>query len=103
MKVEEEFERMTANVQFCFDLAAKNVLSILMGSRIAILAMMDISGFHLPSVDIFLCLKYHSLNAEYFLNWIEKTAFRLREDNGNNFFAFNNLTIPEQSHPIGSY
>ena len=103
MKVEEGFERMTAKVQFCFDLVAKNVLSILIGSRTAISAMMDVSGFHLPSVDIFLCAKYHSLNAEYFLNWIEKTAFRLREDNGNNFFVFNNLTIPEQSHPIGFY
>ena len=176
MKVEEEFERMTTKVWFCFDLVAKNVLSILIGSHIVISAMMDISaspqvkparsdpvrrikfrsdpveklsdslrsdsdwrirqgsqenttesyrissdfiGFrryldrnptigsnvlgHLPSVDIFLCSKYHSLNAEYFLNWIEKTAFQLREDNDNNFFVFNNLTIPGQSHPIESY
>ena len=103
MKVEEEFERMMAKVWFCFDLVAKNILSILIGSHIAISAMMNVSGFHLPSVHIFLYSKYHSLNAEYFLNWIEKTAFRLREDNGNNFFVFNNLTIPGQSHPIGFY
>ncbi|CAF3107485.1 unnamed protein product [Rotaria sp. Silwood2] len=43
---------------------------------------MSINGFHLPSVDIFSCSKLHSVNAEYFLNWIEKTAFHLREDNG---------------------
>ncbi|CAF4197206.1 unnamed protein product [Rotaria sordida] len=52
------------------------------GSRIAISAMMNIDGFHLPSIDVFSCSKYHSVNAEYFFNWIEKAAFRLREDNG---------------------
>ncbi|CAF3021399.1 unnamed protein product [Rotaria sp. Silwood2] len=51
-------------------------------NRIAISAIMSINGFHLPSVDIFSFSKLHSVNAEYFLNWIEKTAFRLREDNG---------------------
>ena len=68
MKLEEEFERMTAKVWFYFDLVAKNILSILIGRHIAISAMMNVSGFHSPSVDIFLCSKYHSLHAEYFLN-----------------------------------
>ena len=92
-KVEQDFERMTAKVWFCFGLVAKNDQSILIGSRIAISAMIDINGFHLPSVDIFLCSKYHSLNAEYFLHWEEKAAFQIRENNGNNSFVFDNLTI----------
>ncbi|CAF3236218.1 unnamed protein product [Rotaria sp. Silwood2] len=53
-----------------------------LGSRIAISAMMNIDGIHLPTVDIFTCSKDHSVNSEYFLKWIETAAFRLRTDNG---------------------
>ncbi|CAF1305118.1 unnamed protein product [Rotaria sp. Silwood1] len=62
-------------------------------NRIAISAMMNINGFHLPSVDIFSWSKLHSVNAEYFLNWIEKAAFHLREDNGRNLITFDHLTL----------
>ena len=63
------------------------------GSRLGISAMIDKNGFYLPSVDIFDCSKDHSMNSSYFSEWIEKTAFRLREDNGslfsnNSFFIF---------------
>ena len=55
---------------------------ICLGARLAISALIDVSGFHLPSVEIFDYSKDHSMTSVYFLEWIKKTAFRLREDNG---------------------
>ena len=90
---DEGRQRMTAMARFCFDLVTKNDQSTLIGSRITISEMMSINGFHLRSVDIFSYSKYHPPKAEYFLNWIEKLAFRLRGDNSNNSFVFDDITI----------
>ena len=44
--------------------------------------MIDTNGFHLPTVEIFDCAKEHSMTSPYFIEWIKKSVFRLREDNG---------------------
>ncbi len=44
--------------------------------------MIDANGFHLPSVEIFDCSKDHSMTSMRFIEWVKKTAFRLREDTG---------------------
>ena len=63
------------------------------GTRLGISAMIDKSGFHLPSVDIFDCSKDHSMTSPYFSEWIKKAAFRLREDNGKVFLKKNFLSF----------
>ena len=52
------------------------------GARLGIAAMIDTSGFHLPTVDIFDCSKEHSMTSAHFIEWVRKSSFRLREDNG---------------------
>ena len=59
------------------------------GTRLAVSAMLDASGFHLPSVDIFDWLRDHSMRSSHFIEWIRKTVFRLREDSGRFCSNFN--------------
>jgi desulfoferrodoxin (superoxide reductase-like protein) len=50
--------------------------------------MIDTNGFRLPTVDIFDCLKEHSMTSPHFIEWIKKSAFRLRDDNGKSLSEY---------------
>ena len=50
--------------------------------------MIDTNGFHLPTVDVFDCSKGHSMTSSHFVEWMKKSAFRLREDSGKMFSEY---------------
>ncbi|CAF4780937.1 unnamed protein product [Rotaria socialis] len=54
------------------------------GARLAISAIIDQHGFHLPSVEIFNCTTDHNMDSEHFIKWIKSTSFRLRDEHGPN-------------------
>jgi hypothetical protein len=39
------------------------------GKRVVISALKSNLGFHVPSVDIFQCDEYHSMNSKHFVMW----------------------------------
>ena len=44
--------------------------------------MIDENGFDNDSIDIFNCDNNHSMNSDYFVQWIERAAFGLRKKFG---------------------
>ncbi len=58
---------------------------MIIGKRLAISALLSESGFHKETIDMFEYDENHSVDTTHFLNWIDRTASRLREELGNIF------------------
>jgi hypothetical protein len=56
------------------------------GSRLVISELMVASGFHRSSIDIFESTEEHRMNSSHFLAWIDRTAYLLRKEFGNDHF-----------------
>jgi hypothetical protein len=55
----------------------------LLGTRIAISALISENAFHLPTVDIFKCEQDHNMDGKHFVEWIATTSSLLRQEHGN--------------------
>jgi len=55
----------------------------LLGTRIAISALISENAFHLPTVDIFKCEQDHNMDGKHFVEWISTTSSLLRQEHGN--------------------
>lgn len=55
----------------------------LLGTRIAISAIISENAFHLPTVDIFKCEQDHNMDGNHFVEWISRTSSLLRQEHGN--------------------
>ncbi|CAF5017304.1 unnamed protein product, partial [Rotaria sp. Silwood1] len=52
------------------------------GSRLAVSALIDVKGYHIPSVDIWTCTEEHNMDSTHFLTWLDSTCATLREEIG---------------------
>jgi hypothetical protein len=52
------------------------------GSRLAVSALIDVNGYHIPSVDIWTCTEDHNMDSTHFLMWLDSTCATLREEIG---------------------
>lgn len=52
------------------------------GKRLAISGIISEVGFHLDSLDIFICDAEHTMDGARFINWITETCFKLRKRYG---------------------
>ena len=50
----------------------------MLGKRLAISALINPNGYHLNSVDIFLCSDEHNMDNDRFIKWISDTSLKLR-------------------------
>ncbi|CAF1293209.1 unnamed protein product [Adineta ricciae] len=84
------------------------------GSRLAVSALIDVSGYHIPSVDIWTCTEDHNMDSTHFITWLDSTCATLREEIGkieriticlDNATWHNKLTnesvIPKRASPKG--
>ncbi|CAF1688149.1 unnamed protein product, partial [Adineta ricciae] len=52
------------------------------GSRLAVSAIIDVNGYHIPSVDIWTYTEDHNMDSSHFLMWLDSTCATLREETG---------------------
>ena len=52
------------------------------GKRLVISALLSNSNFHLSSLDIFECDEDHSMDANHFTTWIDRTSSIIRKELG---------------------
>ena len=50
----------------------------MLGKWLAISALINPNGYHLNSVDIFLCSDEHNMDNDRFIKWISDTSLKLR-------------------------
>jgi hypothetical protein len=65
----------------------------LIGSRLAVSALISVIGYHIPSVDISACTEEHNMDSTHFLSWLDSTCATLRKEIGE-------LTYFEPSFPL---
>ncbi|CAF1141403.1 unnamed protein product [Rotaria sordida] len=53
------------------------------GSRLAVSALINVKGYHIPSVDIWACTEEHNMDSTHFLSWLDSTCATLREEIDN--------------------
>ncbi|CAF3487448.1 unnamed protein product [Rotaria sp. Silwood2] len=74
------------------------------GSRLAVSALIDVKGYHIPSVDILTCTEEHNMDSTHFLTWLDSTCATLREEI-DNATCYNKLTeesvIPKRASTKG--
>ncbi|CAF1185027.1 unnamed protein product [Rotaria sordida] len=46
-------------------------------SRLAVLGLINIKGYHFPSVDIWVCTEEHHMDSTHFLSWLDSTCVTL--------------------------
>ena len=59
-----------------------------LGKRIAISALLNGLGFHIPSIDIFECDENHNMDSNHFEKWIERASFLRRKQLGTFTLSF---------------
>ncbi|CAF1328425.1 unnamed protein product [Rotaria sordida] len=65
------------------------------GSRLAVSALINVKGYHIPSVDIWACTEEHNMDSTHFLSWLDSTCATLREEIGEKeriIICLNNAT-----------
>jgi len=59
----------------------RNILfmsSLLLGKRLAVSALISTQGYHLDSVDVFVCSENQTMDNDRFLNWLTSACMKLR-------------------------
>jgi hypothetical protein len=49
---------------------------------LAVSALINVKGYHIPSVDIWACTEVHNMDSPHFLSWLDSICATLREEIG---------------------
>ncbi len=65
-------------------------------------ALINVKGYHIPSVDIWACDEEHNMDSTHFLSWLDSTCATLREEIGElTHYELNFLLMMFDSFSLG--